>query len=254
MKLIRKIFITTLASAGIRIDKLTNSRIDSLLLIFIGYGSHIWISQYISFNVAIFYFVILFAIRYIFLFTGFGKKGFVNRLVTKFGEEKAWNKYELFTSIMFFQRGLSFGLLTQATKWSIIPVVHFIFPSFNIDVIYLKYTCELIGLILIIIGTWVNITATFVIGIDTYYYKDLFLKRPLVDFKIEGPYKYFSNPMYGIGQLNAYGAALILGSVEGILGALLNQVMMYIFYFVIEKPHIIQNILPKKSKPALSMA
>jgi Phospholipid methyltransferase len=36
----------------------------------------------------------------------------------------------------------------------------------------------------------------------------------------------------------AYGVALMAGSVMGIFAALLNQVMMIFFYFLIEKPHI----------------
>jgi len=241
MKSIRKIFIIVLASAGIRLDKLTDGRIDAMLFILIGYVSHTLISKYITLQLSLVYFLVLFAIRYVYLFGGFMKNGFSGRMIDKLGEEKAWNLYEMLTSIMFFQRGLSFGLLTQDTQWSILSITGALGST---DIMVFKHICMGLGVVLILIGFWVNITATYVIGIDTYYYKDLFLKRFLTDFKVEGPYKYFANPMYGIGQSSGYGAALMVGSVAGIFATLLNQVMIYIFYFLIEKPHI--NAMLKK--------
>jgi len=242
---IRNIFIVTLAFAGIRLDKFTNSRIDALLLIFLGYASHLLLVKYNTLQLSLVYFFILFIIRYAYLFGGFIKNGFSGWLINKYGEEKAWNIYEALTSVMFFQRGLSFGLLTEATKWSLLNIAEPYLLQMGItDILLFKYVCIAVGLILVIIGFWVNISATLVIGLDTYYYKDLFLKRSIIDFKVEGPYKYFANPMYGIGQCSGYGSALMLGSVEGIAATLLNQVMMYIFYFVIEKPHI-NNIVNK---------
>jgi protein-S-isoprenylcysteine O-methyltransferase Ste14 len=164
-------------------------------------------------------------------------------MIVKYGEIKAWNIYEMQTSFMFFQRGLSFGLLTHATQWTIIDFVSNHFFSITPEsIVALKYLCMIVGFLLVVVGFWVNTAATFVIGIDTYYYKDLFLKRSLVDFKVEGPYKYFSNPMYGIGQSSAYGASLFVGSLSGIVVTILNQVMMYTFYFLIEKPHIAKMI------------
>ena len=66
----------------------------------------------------------------------------------------------------------------------------------------------------------------------------MFVRRPIGNFEVKGPFRYFSNPMYGIGQFNAYGLALLSGSIWGILAAALNQITMYIFYFLCEKPHI----------------
>jgi protein-S-isoprenylcysteine O-methyltransferase Ste14 len=170
-------------------------------------------------------------------------------MITNFGEDVAWNKYELITSLMFFQRGLSFGLLTEASQWSLIDIINdnlFWLTAHTIENI--KTISIGLGVVLIAIGLWINTAATFVIGIDTYYYKDLFLKKPVVNFKLEGPYKYFSNPMYGIGQSSAYGAALMVGSIEGILSTLLNQIMMYIFYYTIERPHI-ESIIKLRASP-----
>jgi Phospholipid methyltransferase len=203
------------------------------------------ISKYVSFPIALLYFFALFIVRYVYLFGGFVKNGFSGWLIQKYGEEKAWGIYEFFTAVMFFQRGLSFGLLVEATQWSIFDWGGgYLLQLGIVDIQSFKYVCFSLGLLLVLIGFLVNITATLVIGIDTYYYKDLFLKRSVVDFKEEGPYKYFSNPMYGIGQSSGYGAALMVGSITGILVTLLNQVVMYVFYYLIEKPHI-QAMLKK---------
>ena len=247
MNLLRKTFIVILASAGIRIDKINNSRIDALMLLVVGYGAHLFIASYISFQVALIYYVALFVIRYVYLFAGFVKNGFASRMIAKYGEERAWNRYELQTSFMFFQRGLSFGLLTHASQWTLVDFVNSnIINLTTPDIALLKPICVAVGFVLVLVGFWVNTASTFVIGIDTYYYKDLFLKRAIVDFKVEGPYKYFSNPMYGIGQASAYGASLMVGSIPGLVSTLLNQVMMYTFYYLIEKPHI-KSIVEKLS-------
>ena len=248
MNSIRRIFVVLLASAGIRIDRINNSRIDALLFIVIGYVCHLFIAQYVNFQLALIYYFALFVLRYIYLFAGFVKNGFAGRMISKYGEERAWNIYELQTSFMFFQRGLSFGLLTHASQWSLVDLISTNFISLSTpDILALKYACTAIGLVLVLIGFWVNTASTFVIGIDTYYYKDLFLKRAIVDFKVEGPYKYFANPMYGIGQCSAYGASLMVGSVAGIFSTVLNQIMMYIFYYAIEKPHIAAIIIDQKN-------
>ena len=121
MNYIKKILIIVLASAGIRLDKLTNGRIDAILFIIVGYASHLFISKYISITTALIYFFTLFIVRYFYLFGGFVRNGFSGWLIQKYGEEKAWGIYELFTAVMFFQRGLSFGLLVEATQWSNFP-------------------------------------------------------------------------------------------------------------------------------------
>jgi Phospholipid methyltransferase len=78
------------------------------------------------------------------------------------------------------------------------------------------------------------------IGIDIYYYKDLFLGRPICGIIKNGPYKYLSNPMYELGQFNGYGTTLMSCSLAGIFAMSMNQTMMFIFFHKVEKPHIIK--------------
>jgi hypothetical protein len=233
LKLISQIILAILATAGFRLDGITRSRVLALFFIGLGYAAHQWlIATHFDYSTAMIYFTALYVIRYLFLFGGFVKNGFVPRMIARWGEVKAWDIYECLTSIMFFQRGLTFGFLTQLTQWSLLS---------GLPVEYLataKMLCTSIGFVLVLIGTWVNIHATLIIGIDVYYYKDLFLRRALGEFKIEGPYKYFNNPMYGVGQLPGYGAALMIGSLPGLLMTAINQVSMFIFYYTVEKPHV----------------
>lgn len=239
-----------MATAGIRIDTINKSRVIAFVCIGVGYLFHLVIADSISLNVALTYFLLLFIVRYVFLFWGFAKHGFSEWLINKYGAVKAWNIYELFTSVMFFQRGLSFGLLIEATQWSILNITDWLQMN-STEFIVFKYSCTVIGICLTLVGMWINVSAAIVIGIDTYYYKDLFLKKALGEFKVAGSYKYFSNPMYGVGQLSGYGAALMTGSILGIAATLLNQLLMYIFYFLIEKPHIKAIFSTPKQHPQL---
>ncbi len=237
LKFIKKIFFILLATAGIRIDQINKSRIIAIGCICIGYLFHLVIADRVSLKAALLYFALLFITRYVFLFWGFAKNGFSGWLIKKYGESKAWNIYEVLTSVMFFQRGLSFGLLIEATQWSILNITQWI-PMSATEFTIFRYSCIGFGICLALFGMWINLSSAMVIGIDTYYYKDLFLKKALGEFKVAGSYKYFSNPMYGVGQLSGYGAALMAGSILGILATFLNQMLMYLFYFLIEKPHI----------------
>lgn len=224
---VRSVCISLVATSGIRIDRINLSRITALIVIVAGYVFHHLVAERWSYHLVLYYFAALFLVRYLLLFGGFGKRGFSKAMIAKYGESKAWDRYELITSVLFFQRGLCFGLLTQANEGSIAT-----WTAIG------QVWCIGVGFVLAIAGLWVNVAACQVIGIDTYFYKDLFLGRPAGDFKVEGPYKYFRNPMYGPGQLSAYGAALMAGSAFGLLATLMNQVIMYVFYYRVERPHI----------------
>jgi hypothetical protein len=44
--------------------------------------------------------------------------------------------------------------------------------------------------------------------------------------------------MYGIGQLPAYATAIWYGSINGLLAAIVNQLLIFTFYFLAEKKFI----------------
>jgi hypothetical protein len=84
----------------------------------------------------------------------------------------------------------------------------------------------------------VSIWATKIVGLDTYHYRDLFMGPRYMSVELRGPYAFLGNPMYGLGQLAAYGAALLALSPIGLVAAALNQVTLYLFNDTVEQPQL----------------
>jgi hypothetical protein len=227
MKKIWQFIKIILAMGGILIDKFNLNRIlliGSLIILFF-YNK--WVNANADLFTAVLHFYLFFINRYIFLFLSFVKNGIADKLKRKFGEEKGFEVYQFITAIMFFQGAASFSIMVNKSIGAGLPSIagyeHLIFSA---------------GILLMLTGFVINLWSTYLIGIDVYYYKDLFLGRAVSNFEKSGPYLFLSNPMYGLGQANGYGTALIHISVLGIGGIFLNQMLMYIFYYTIEKPHI----------------
>ncbi len=229
MKLLKKFLLTLLAMGGIFVDRLTPLRMISYFIFFLLIILYNWLGKIISDETAILIFFFNFMIRYIFLFNSFKINGIANWLKNKFGEIKGFEYYQSVTALMFFLSALNFTLLLNKTS----------LYSFE-QVVNLRFILTVLGGIGIITGFLINIWSAMLIGIDVYYYKDLFLGRPICGIIKKGPYKYLSNPMYGVGQLNGYGTALLSFSLVGIFAASMNQAMMFLFFYSVEKPHIIK--------------
>jgi protein-S-isoprenylcysteine O-methyltransferase Ste14 len=104
-----------------------------------------------------------------------------------------------------------------------------------------SHTLVVAGGSLALAGTVVNVWAIRVVGLDTYYYRDLFSGDSPAELTAAGPYRFFRNPMYGVGQAAAYGLALVALSPAGLLATLLNQLTMYAFNEVVEQPHLAEH-------------
>lgn len=229
MDRIKKIVHVLFAMSGILIDKLNYVRLLQFAVIVVSFLFYRIVLNNTDFRIAVAYFLLVWLTRYVFLFTSFIKGGIAERLKSRFGEEKGFEVYQFFTAIMFFQGTLSFSLLVnKSSLFDFWP-----FRSYQ-DILVAA------GMLVSATGMLVNVWSALIIGIDVYYYKDLFVGRPVTEFKKEGPYKFISNPMYAIGQAGGYGTALMFGSFAGLAGILLNQVLMYIFYYTVEKPHVIK--------------
>jgi hypothetical protein len=225
-QLCRKIIASILAASGIMIDHITPLRLLTIVLILCNIILTYIFQASITLHFAVVYFIVLFTIRYIILFTSFGEGGLAQKMTFYFGEKKAYAYYEAVTGFLFFYRSTSFNLLVVQTahSWAVFDLY--------------QNTFIILAWIMIFVATVVNVWGTMIIGIDVYYYKDMFVQKPIGSFEVKGPFRYFSNPMYSIGQFNAYGLALLSGSTWGLLAAALNQVVMYVFYYACEKPHI----------------
>jgi hypothetical protein len=233
-----KVFNAVLEMSGILLDKFTWPRILLLFLIGIEIISFNTIEYLSSYHFVIYYATIWFVVRQSFLFLSFTKNGIASRMKKVWGEENAGEIYLIITAFSFWYRARSYGLLLKHTSWDFFPVFKSMFPTlfilFDVEVNLLT----IIGYILIIFGTIINIWSFILIKREAYYYMDMFYGKFFTDFQVKGPYKWFNNPMYGPGQLPSYGLALSVGSFTGILFSIANQIFAYLFYFLKEKPHI----------------
>lgn len=143
--------------------------------------------------------------------------------IARFGEEEAWRRYERTVGLMFMNQGLGLGAMTSIVE----PSTALAHP-----------TVIMIGALLFALGFATKLWATLVVGLDTYYFKDMFLGRPIGAFVVSGPYRFFAHPMYTVGHLHAYGYAILQGSYLGIGAAAICHLGLLVFYWTAERPFI----------------
>lgn len=148
------------------------------------------------------------------------------RLVCRYGEERAFRMYETVLALMFINQGLGIGAvaaLRLGPLW-VLPLS--------------TSASYVVGSTLFVLGLVVKVWATVVVGVDVYYYRDMFLGRPVSELSSSGPYRVFSNPMYGVGQLHAYGYAILSRSSAGLLATIACHALIYGFYYAVERPFV----------------
>lgn len=184
---------------------------------------YLTVCQPLNARLAISYFILSTASYIAFIFLVLSKDGRRHWFVGKWrGEDEGYLAYEAILGLLFFHNGVSIGYVASST-----PGILF---SFVPEVVFLA-----IAAILFIGGFTVKVWAARAVSVDIYYWKDMFLGRRISAFIHTGPYRYLTNPMYGVGQLQAYGAAIWFGSIYGLVAALLNQSCLFLFYHVEEK-------------------
>jgi len=192
----------------------------------LGFSFYLTIFNPLNPGTAIIYFILAEILYLGFISSVLPEKGLRHWFVQKWGDEKkGYRAYETILGFLFFHNGASIGYIASSSPGTL----------FNIDdrgIIFLVLP------LLIAIGFIIKIWAAKVVSVDIYYWKDMFLGRRICDFAATGPYKYFSNPMYGIGQLPAYATALWYGSQTGLIAAVVNQLLIFTFYFLAEKKFI----------------
>ena len=225
LKKVYRLLIVLISMAGY-VPK--NATITRTIIIFSSLVFSIYLGKYQPYNsnLAILYFTLSEVFYLSFITLVLSKNGLRHWFIKKWGNEKeGYLAYEALLGFLFFHNGVSIGYIASSTPGSLFPVVH-------------KDLLFVIVPILFIIGFTIKIWAAQVVSIEIYYWKDMFLGRKISDFAVTGPYKYFSNPMYGIGQLQAYAVALWYGSKYGIIAAFINQLLIFTFYFLVEKNFI----------------
>jgi protein-S-isoprenylcysteine O-methyltransferase Ste14 len=169
-------------------------------------------------------FAVAWVARHAFSFWSFTPNGIAPMLKARLGSELGFSIYESALALLLLAQRLSFVRLLLATSNA---------PSGALGAALVSSGAALVAL-----GVGVNVWATRIIGLDTYYYRDLFAGPRHVNLELRGPYAVLANPIYGVGQLAAYGAALMLVSPLGLLAASLNQVALYAFNATVEQPHL----------------
>jgi protein-S-isoprenylcysteine O-methyltransferase Ste14 len=148
-----------------------------------------------------------------------------SRAVSRLGEERAFRAYETLAGLMFLNQGLGVGCMA-ALHWH------------GVEGVVPAPLVLGAGIVLFATGLLIKLWATLTVGVDVYYFRDMFLGRPLAPMADQGPYRFLRNPMYGVGQLQGYGYALLYGSLPGVLAAGAGHLLIYAFYWLAERPFV----------------
>ena len=137
-------------------------------------------------------------------------------------DEQGWNEYQCLLGLMFFNQTLGFTAVVALPITAPWPAA----------------ACFWIGGALAAAGVIIKTWATMVVGVDCYYYKDLFFRRRVWQLSRKGPYALLSSPMYGAGNLHLYGLALMARSLPGLCAAAFCHAAIYAFYHGLERPFV----------------
>lgn len=158
-------------------------------------------------------------------------------MIARWGERETQRNFNAVMGIVFMHQGLAQGAVADCSIGQIAGPPGWLTLG--------------AAIVLIALGTGVKLWATVTSSLDIYYYNDMLLGRPLNDSGDaikHGPFKYFKNPMYGVGNLQGYGSALLIGSWYGLAVAALYHASLYVFYFVFERPFVLRTYASRPAK------
>jgi len=208
-----------------------------IMLVMVLFSVYLSVYQTHNSKLALIYFIIAEIVYLGFIYLVLPKNGYRKWFIKKWGEEKGFLIYETILGVIFFNNGMSIGYFALANSGNLFKYIPKIIPDISV---------YLIAAIMFVVGYVVKILATKATTIEIYYWKDMFLGRKTCEFVVAGPYKYLNNPMYGLGQLQAYAIAIWYASAWGLLIALINQGLVFLFFYTEEKKFI-KRVYTKKS-------
>ena len=141
----------------------------------------------------------------------------------RWGTREGFRRFKQPTSVIMNNYGVSIVVLALITRNTI-------------DVGLPQWVFWALGATLIAVGWGIKHWAHRTIG-DGYYWYDFFAPDDDIEHAEEGPYRWFSNPMYTIGYAHAYGIAIALGSLHGLIAAGFMQFSILAFWWLIERSH-----------------
>jgi protein-S-isoprenylcysteine O-methyltransferase Ste14 len=145
--------------------------------------------------------------------------------VKRWGEERGYLAFEAILGFLFFHNAAAIGYVASSAPGRMLTFLP-------------REVVVSLAAILFVVGLVTKLWAATSVSVDVYYWKDMFLGRKVGDFVATGPYRFLKNPMYGVGQLQAYSLAIWLGSPAGLAIAFLNQCSVFLFHFAVEEPFV----------------
>lgn len=103
---------------------------------------------------------------------------------------------------------------------------------------YSRLWLLVLGGVLTIVGLGMKLWARAAVGPDRYYWRDFFGPPPPATAPVGGPYRFFRNPMYTIGNVHLAGLALMAASGPALVAGLFSHVAILVFNYVVERPHV----------------
>lgn len=140
------------------------------------------------------------------------------------GVEGGFQRFRRTVSALMVNDVFAFALLCLVTRDTL-------------DVAVPRVAVIVVGAALVAVGISVKVWAANTLGGDAYYWYNFFSPPRSPHIILAGPYRFLANPMYTVGYLQAYGFAMLLGSVTGLWAAAYLHVSILAFYFAVEKPH-----------------
>jgi protein-S-isoprenylcysteine O-methyltransferase Ste14 len=139
------------------------------------------------------------------------------------GGGHAFVQFRRRAALLMNHDGLSFVIMCIITRGTLVPVPLAVW--------------RLVGAGLVLVGVAVKLWAARALGADGYYWRDFFEPGTRAARVAVGPYRYLKNPMYTVGYVQTYGAALLLGSLPGLAAAAFDQAAILALYRAVERPH-----------------
>jgi hypothetical protein len=163
---------------------------------------------------------------YYFGHTVFYKLGLHRVMRRRLGEERAYTVYSSVLGVVFFNLALCQVPFLSAFGGSLT------LPGTSLQIM-------LLSAVMFAVSLGVKFWATLVLGVDGYYYRDMFLEKrseggPLTG----GPYAFLSDPMYSVGYLLVYSTAIYAQSLEGLVVAIVFHLSIIAFNWIVEQPFV----------------
>lgn len=134
-----------------------------------------------------------------------------------------------------FKRGAAAVMNNDAVSFVVLcAVTHDTFPPGLSRVLLI-----LAGIVLTVVGLGMKLWARAAVGPDRYYWRDFFGAPPATPpAPVGGPYRYFRNPMYTVGNVHLVGLALAAASLPALGAAIFSHAAILVFNHVVERPHV----------------